>query len=548
MSADGSIRIGADPTPFRSFSDAAFHPTLSWSRLEHILTGNGGAYGIYGPRGSGKSWLMLKAISWAKNSRGTGLWFPCPSEYDTAAFLSSLSDNLASAIENRFIRNNFWSIFTRRLQFALSLVALLPAAIAVVAYAIHGLNNKLTSATIFSALPAWLWMLVGIAIGLLLALFVVQVVQAGRPSGRLAREATALRERIRFTTELKLGTELGVSGGGRLTGSAKRSHEKSLDERPTTIASLVFDFRKLAELIAATTKEPLVIGIDELDKIEDPQAVRKLLRDIKGIFEITGVYFLVSVSEEAATALRLGPLQGKGRNEFNSSFYTVLELPPLSPDEVTDVMRSRGIQVSASRAGLLCLLGAGNWREIVRLAESAGAAGTDFRLAAATLHAETAALQREIIRVYGGGGGGADQVIVDVWRALPSAAFDSPDEFGALSRTAIHGSWDLAQSDTTWQGALQEPWRRILIRLFVMGRVTEPSRVPGGTGSFSGQAISDLRDVLVIAGQSTTIALLMLKSRFGDDLAGAYVPPAGTPVKPGLSSRLLRGTITRRRG
>jgi hypothetical protein len=468
---------------------------------------------------------MLNAVARAAHGKGMGLWFPCPGDYDTAAFLSSLSDNLASAVETRLIRNNFWSVFARRLQFALTLVIALPVIIAVVTYTIHGLNTKLTSATIFSSLPGWLWLIVGIAIGLLVAVFVGQIIQASTPSGRLAREATALRERIRFTTQLKLATEFGLNGGSRVTGSLKRSQEKSLDERPATIASLVFDFRMLAAMIVKSSGKPLVIGIDELDKIDDLDAVRKLLRDIKGIFEITGVYFLVSVSEEAATKLRLGPLQGSGRNEFNSSFYTVIELPPLSAAEVADVLRDRGLPVDARRAEMLCLLGAGNWREILRLAESAAvSAGTDFELVAGTLRSETAALQREIIRVYGGGGGATDRVTVDVWHALPSGDFISPENFDVLSKTAIHSAWELGKSDTTWQGDLQEPWRRILIRLFVLGRVVSPGHVAGSTGAFSAEAICDLRDVLVMAGQSTAVARLMLRARFSDDLDGQYKP------------------------
>jgi RecA/RadA recombinase len=514
----------SESTPFRSFAEEAFHQTPSWARLDRILRGNGAAIGLYGPRGSGKSWLMLNAVSRAARGKGMGLWFPCPGDYDTAAFLSSLSDNLASAVETRVIRNNFWSVFARRLQFALTLVIALPVIIAVVTYAIHGLNSKLTSATIFSSLPGWLWLIVGIAIGLLVAVFVGQIIQASTPSGRLAREATALRERIRFTTQLKLATEFGLNGGSRVTGSLKRSQERSLDERPTTIASLVFDFRMLAAMIVKSSGKPLVIGIDELDKIDDLDAVRKLLRDIKGIFEITGVYFLVSVSEEAATKLRLGPLQGSGRNEFNSSFYTVIEVPPLSAAEVADVLRDRGLPVDARRAEMLCLLGAGNWREILRLAESAaGSAGTDFELVTGTLRSETAALQREIIRVYGGGGA-TDRVTVDVWHALPGRDFISPEKFDVLSKTAIHNAWELGKSDATWQDDLQEPWRRILIRLFVMGRVVSPGHVAGTTGAFSAEAISDLRDVLVMAGQSTAVARLMLRARFSDDLDGQYKP------------------------
>jgi hypothetical protein len=70
---------------------------------------------------------------------------------------------------------------------------------------------------------------------------------------------------------------------------------------------LVHDVRELARL-AGKIAPPVVIAIDELDKMEDPAKVRQLLRDIKGIFEVPQVHFLVSVSHEAARALYLGGL------------------------------------------------------------------------------------------------------------------------------------------------------------------------------------------------------------------------------------------------
>ena len=314
-----------DPTPFRSFSEEAFKATPTWLRLDHILTGNGGAYGFYGTRGSGKSWLMLKAIGQVNSNKGMGMWFPCPSEYGASAFLSSLSDNLASVVERRFIRDNFWSSALRQLQFGLFCIVFAPIVVAIVTYTVHGLNAKLTSSTVFSTLPSWLWLIVGIAIALLFVLFAYQILRATSPIGRLAREATALRERIRFTTALKLGAEIGVSGGSRVTGSLKRSQERSLDERPTTVASLVFDFRNLAEFVVKTIKQPLVIGIDELDKIEDPQAVRKLLSDIKGTLgRQADVYFLYLLARRRRLHCNLGHCKGEAVTNSIAPFIPCL--------------------------------------------------------------------------------------------------------------------------------------------------------------------------------------------------------------------------------
>lgn len=539
-------------TLFRSYSDDTFSLTPGWQRLAHVLTGDGGAYGLYGPRGSGKSWLMLRAIRQADRAGGMGLWFPCPSEYaDASEFLSALSDNLANAVEQRYIRNDRWRAATRWLQRGLAIVVAVPVVAAVVSYAAHGLTGRLT--TFFSVLPAELWAATGAALAGLCLLAIVQFVRASRPAGRLARQATAVRERIRYTTALKQGNEAGVSAAFHLTGSFKRTREKDLDERPTTVASLVFEFRRLAEAIITATGRQLVIGIDELDKVDDEEAARKLLRDIKAIFEIPGVFFLVSVSQEAATALQLGALQGKGRNEFNSSFYTVIEMPPLDPADVIDIAAARGHRVRPALAGLLCLLSVGNVRELIRLADgwprqrpngsderfsAYGLDEEDCRLARHVLASEAGTLLREIVRACGPT---ADKVLPEAWKALPDRAFESPDEFGALSQSAIHYFWNLGEPDPAWREKITESWRRFLIRLFVTGRVVPLLPATANAGPDHSQ-ICDLRDVLIMAGHSTPVALLMLQARFGEDLAGPYTKLAGGAVLPTCHLR-YRGVV-----
>lgn len=537
------MKAGTSRTLFRSYSDDAFLATPTWAKLEQILTGNGGAYGLYGPRGSGKSWLMLRAIEQAQRDKGMGLWFPCPADYDTAAFLSALSDNLASAVERRYVRDNAWWSALRGLQFGLAIVVAVPVITGIAFYAAHGLSGKLTTVSVFSTLPVQLWQAAGAALGAFCVLAVVQIIWINRSGGRLAREATALRERIRYTTALRLGTEVDITGGGRLASSLKRTRQKDLNERPATVASLVFDFRGLAAAITTTTKRRLVIGIDELDKIEDPERARQLLRDIKGIFEITGVFFLVSVSEEAATALHLGTLQGKNRNEFNSSFYTVLELPPLDPAEITSVLTRRGWNGRRDGA-MLCLLSCGNWREAVRLGESWRANGTEpdpspGELARRVLAEEARILRREIERTSDAADTSPlareqrDTVLAAAWRAFPDTDFESGGAFDTLSKTAIPRYWNLLNPNATWQNAPSEPWRGFLIRLFIIGRLAS-----GESNAFSSDMITDLRDVLITANRNASVARLMLEDRFGADLASPYTPPPGMarlPVLPSLS-------------
>jgi hypothetical protein len=531
------------PTPFRAFTEDEFYPTASWIRLARVLTGNGGAYGLYGPRGAGKSWLMLRAIAQADKDGGMGLWFPCPSEYDTAAFLSTLSDNLASAVEGRFLRNDAWTLAARRLRLPLALLVAVPVVITLVTSLPHGRGVG----SFLDSIPAWLWIWIAAGTSLLIAFAVGGIFWDNRPVGRLVREATALRERIRFTTGLKHGAEFGIKGGAPLAGSFKRTRERSLDERPTTVASLVYDFRNLAGLVAATLGHPLIIGIDELDKIGDPKKTRRLLRDIKGIFELPNVFFLVSVSEEASAALRLGSQRPGGRDEFNSSFYTVLELPPLSPAQVAAALHPRGITIDSAAARMLCLLGTGNWREILRLAEQAttpAMTGVEAGPRAAvsldsavgtllgTLRAEAAALLREVITAYAGAID-ADHMISWAWQALPNHAFDSLPALAKLSQSAVQDFWDapVSRAPSDRWDLVAEPWRRFLLRLFVTERVFGMAGKPV-TESVD-EAVCDLRDVLTMSARSAAIARLMLQARFGDGLSGAYQPSGQVPLVPG---------------
>ena len=80
------------------------------------------------------------------------------------------------------------------------------------------------------------------------------------------------------------------------------SRGASWARQPQTYPELVGRFREFAESIAQRYR--VVIGIDELDKLESGVKAKQFLNDIKGIFGVRGCYFLVSVSEDAAAAAR----------------------------------------------------------------------------------------------------------------------------------------------------------------------------------------------------------------------------------------------------
>ncbi|MFD0201249.1 MULTISPECIES: hypothetical protein [Saccharothrix] len=95
-----------------------------------------------------------------------------------------------------------------------------------------------------------------------------------------------------------------VSGKGGVKGfelAGKRA--VTLTGRPLTYPEVVKRFRVFLGRIAAEqaterVREPgrVVIGIDELDRIGTGEPARRLLNEIKAVFDVQGCYYLVSVS------------------------------------------------------------------------------------------------------------------------------------------------------------------------------------------------------------------------------------------------------------
>lgn len=526
---------------FRNFSAASFHQTASWLHLQDILQGNGGSYGLYGPRGSGKSWLMMMAIDQAEKKGGLGLWFPCPSKYRASDFLSALSDNLANTVERRFAKGTALVSALSRGRAFLMAIAVIPVFLALILYGARGLTSQSRSSghansALSPVFPTWLWVLVAAASFLAVPASIIKFSYYNFSKGNLVREATSLRERIRFTQSLKLGSDIRVSGGKGLAGTLGRSQERTLNERPTSVASLVFDFRNLAEhIVRVLGSKPFVVCIDELDKIDDPAAVRSLLRNIKGIFEVAGMNFLVSISEEAAASLQIGILKSGGRNELSSSFFAVIGLPPLDPGEVEILLQDRGLGHSGKLASALCLLAGGNRRELIRTAHSCAAYSRrhhvplDERTIIELLEDESLSLLHEIIRDLPKRPSATqeDDVKYRAWMALPRNAFYSPDTFIRLGQSAIRDNWEPRWANDEWE-CVAESWRRLLIRLFVSARVLASSNDASDTRLLDDPSVvAVLRDILLMATQDSAVARNMLFARFGDDLSEPYryTPP-----------------------
>ena len=383
---------------FRSFNPNDFEPYENWKRLELILRSNGGAFGIAGPRGSGKTWLISRGVDWARENGGIGLWFPTPSDYGAEPFLTSLADNFASEVQNEFPKGapqwytrfaSWWILLVTAftLVFIMSirhtvglhsvntnLVSSLDESVIAQAQRLAGIvdPSPLKSLTPSLVIVDFVGKLIGdllyVSVAIVFLAACVGLLSQKQMPVYLYMKAMKLKQRLKFSESLRSNMESFLKVGKEQNLGMSLSSERNLAERALTIASLIYEFRDFMGQTAKRIRGPVVIGIDELDKIHDPEKAKALLRDIKGIFEVDKVHFLVSVSDEAKRTLSLGSLQE--RDEFNSSFYTVIDLLPNTPMECAALIEKRTPNSFDEQARLaIGILGGGNLREIVRLSD-----------------------------------------------------------------------------------------------------------------------------------------------------------------------------------
>jgi hypothetical protein len=489
-----------------SYAPGLFVSHAKWESLARILKARGGgSYGLSGPRGAGKTWAMREAKTWAEKNDGLGVWFPSPSEYEATAFLAAISDFVALEFEQYYDLKTGRTTTLARRQFRRGIMGsaiLFYAAAGIVTFGVvysGSLSRYINVATLVAGA-------VFIAGALLMTWTFRRYREDREGLGRVRRAAEELRVQVRYIVTTKESSEIGAEASHvGLIGRLKRARERELVERPATLSSLIHNFRAFVEAIAKEIPGPIVIAVDELDKMADATLVAELLRDIKGIFDIRGtVFFLVSISDEAARSLELGAV--RTRNEFNSSFYTVIRFPPLQPHECYALIKKRVKGFDERVALAIGVLTGGISREVVRVAERAQETrGERLTLKAAVgtaIQDEIDAFLDEVLSAPLGRDSTclAPAERVAFFRAISGPAAGSSDMLPASACAAL-AFWNLNDASPAWQESFQEEWRRLLIRLAVAGlMVRAPARID------STAHISELQEVVKAASASSAVA------------------------------------------
>lgn len=354
-------------------------PTRTAADLEGLLARlDGASIGVAGPRGSGKSTLIRGYC----DSTAGGLDLRCmvnaPVDYDARDFVLHLFSVFCRAVMDRYGQasgTTFWERAAKVLSATRYAVGRLLGYCSIYAVPAAALMHWDLPIARFLSISAY-WPFGG---GICLAILglLILTTESSRNDQR-SRTVVAVddhtlnaaaRRHLARVRYLQTYTS-GWSGTLVLPhGSGQYSKGSSRAERQRSLPEIVGEFQEFVRTVADylhRNKGSVFIGIDELDRISTPEQAEQFLNQIKGIFGIPHVYFMVSVSDDALTSFeRRGlPL----RDTFDSSFDEIVHVGPLSYAESRRLLSRRVIGLSEPYVALCHCLAGGLARDVVRAA------------------------------------------------------------------------------------------------------------------------------------------------------------------------------------
>lgn len=179
----------------------------------------------------------------------------------------------------------------------------------------------------------------------------------------LMRKANEFLEFLNYSEGREASASFGFRGlnlGGKRTLAARNLTLQSLTDRYQDFVSLLLTFYN----------GKLIVIVDEMDKMSDPDHVKNVLRELKGALFQRGCYYLISISEDAANAFR-GRL-AEGRDIFESTFDDIIDIRQMGVATAREMVAKRLNQdptapdLEAEAVDILTVFSGAIPREIVR--------------------------------------------------------------------------------------------------------------------------------------------------------------------------------------
>jgi hypothetical protein len=415
---------GAGTPGLSAVTDAAvFTPTGARDHLrDKVVSMTAGCIGVSGLRGSGKTTLISDFCAHRYGTpghlpandveryplRGLRLMVDAPLRFDARDFLIYLYTCLCRAVLAD-IRFNATSLTGRALGPLLLPRSIRPAALvgSLSGIAFLVLSAGLAYQAFGGAWPvaSWhhptTWEALGAATSLIAAIIAVgwrtrRTLVEIRQIVNLAADAQARLRRLHY-----LRTDARSRGGtlgGPMGTSLNIGSTRELAEQAVSLPELINDYRDFAgRVVAALVQEEqerparqkkragkqqnqpdpvgspadhvrLIIGIDQTDQIEDPQAACKFLNELGAVFGTRSCVYLLAISPGTLAAVdqRTVPLKTASGGMFDEMVW----VESLSLSEAAKLLDNRVTGLPAAFIALCYVLSGGLPRELLRVARA----------------------------------------------------------------------------------------------------------------------------------------------------------------------------------
>ncbi|MCC8243199.1 NACHT domain-containing protein [Saccharothrix luteola] len=352
---------------------AQFVPTDTSAQLNRMLDAmSSGAIGLSGARGIGKS-TVLQMFGDQRFSGKPGdlsLVVTAPTDYDSRDFLVHLFTRLCLLVLPPEPVSRAAVSRLPRLRWVLTA----SAGAGVVAGAVWW--PQLVEAAKWVGGNART--VVAVAGGVVLAVPLgVGVVAFIRRRARLRGPDTALEDEARrhlrglryLETTTRTRTATLKPPGGLEAGNAVARQRA---EQVKTYPELVAEFREFLGFVGLRLRSRadradarVVVCVDEVDKIATAEAAEQFVNDLKSVFGVQGVFFLVAVSQDALTSFSRRVLSV--RTTFDSAFDDVIQVSRLTLTQTRRLLVQRVLRLPEPFVWLCYALSGGLPRDLNRI-------------------------------------------------------------------------------------------------------------------------------------------------------------------------------------
>lgn len=309
-------------------------------RIENFIERTGGAViGLTGVRGSGKSSVIEKIVASAKHKEYFTLTITSPTGYDEKAFFRMVFSRLCEEVNKKIeealeIRTTLKEIAKNEIKKYRILYFILFSIPMVLVSLVLYFRLFYLDIPFFIPTFSFITLLIGY-IALFPSLFLTR---------RISKEITRARkfpkmvglyiltkdilETLKYEKTISYQAEAKVGIISHVTSFFKIG--KELKTRPFTLPGLTSEYNDYISKVIDAFGGKAIICIDELDKITDPEQVKKLLRGIKGVLFQKNCYYLISISEDAVKTFKTR--FSAERDMLESTFDEIIDLDRINLD------------------------------------------------------------------------------------------------------------------------------------------------------------------------------------------------------------------------